>query len=41
VLNQLSKEILTENISKDALVGINLTSNKQIEFINLDKVEIE
>jgi ATP-dependent Clp protease ATP-binding subunit ClpB len=40
VLNTLSKEILAGRISKDSIVGIELSDNKQISFINLDEVEI-
>ena len=41
VLNQLSKEILAGRINRDSVVGIELGDNQQIEFINLDTVEIE
>ena len=41
VLNQLSKEILAGTIDKDSVVGIELGNDQQIEFINLDTVEIE
>lgn len=40
LLNELSKEILAGNITKDAVVGISLGDNREIEFLNLDKVEI-
>ena len=40
ILNELSKEILSGKISKDAVVGITLDDNKEIEFINLDEVKI-
>ncbi len=40
ILNELSKEILSGNISKDSIIGITLNDDKTIEFINLDKVEI-
>ena len=40
ILNELSKEILAGNISKDATVGITLNDDNTIEFINLDDVEI-
>jgi ATP-dependent Clp protease ATP-binding subunit ClpB len=39
ILNPLSKQILAGNISKDALVGIDMSQDGQIEFINLDEVE--
>ena len=41
LLNKLSKEILAGNIKKDAVIGITLNERKEIEFFNLDKVEIE
>ena len=40
ILNQLSKEILAGKINKDAIIGIDLNHNQEIEFINLDEVEI-
>jgi ATP-dependent Clp protease ATP-binding subunit ClpB len=40
VLNQLSKEILAGNISRDSIVGIELSDDRQIKFINLDEVQI-
>ena len=40
VLNQLSKEILAGNITRDSVVGIELNDNQQIGFINLDEVKI-
>ena len=40
ILNALSKQILSGEIDKDSLVGVDLGSNGEIEFINLDKVEI-
>nr|WKN40149.1 ATP-dependent chaperone ClpB [Tunicatimonas sp. TK19036] len=40
VLNQLSKEILADRISRDSIVGIELGDDQQIKFINLDEVEI-
>jgi ATP-dependent Clp protease ATP-binding subunit ClpB len=40
ILNQLSKEILSGNIQKDAVIGISLGDNDQIEFLNLDEVEV-
>jgi ATP-dependent Clp protease ATP-binding subunit ClpB len=39
ILNELSKEILAGNISKDALVSITLDQNKNIKFENLTQVE--
>ena len=41
ILNELSKEILSGNIQKDALIGITLSDQNTVEFINLDKVEVE
>ncbi len=41
ILNQLSKEILSGNISKDSVIGITLSDNQEVEFLNLDAVEIE
>lgn len=40
ILNELSKEILSGKINKDSLVGVDLDSHGQIEFLNLDQVEI-
>jgi len=40
ILNKLSKEIISGNLSTDALIGINLNENKEVEFINLNEVEI-
>lgn len=40
ILNELSKDILAEKITKDSVVGITLTDDGKIEFLNLDKVEI-
>ncbi|MBL6447261.1 ATP-dependent chaperone ClpB [Fulvivirga sp. 29W222] len=40
ILNELSKEILAGKINKDAIVGVNLGENGQVEFINLDEVEV-
>lgn len=41
ILNELSKEILSGKIKKDAIIGITLDADNQIEFINLDEVEIK
>ncbi|MEM6641510.1 MAG: ATP-dependent chaperone ClpB [Bacteroidota bacterium] len=41
ILNELSKEILSGNIMKDALIGVTLSDDNKIEFINLDKVVLE
>ncbi|GAA0890378.1 ATP-dependent chaperone ClpB [Fulvivirga kasyanovii] len=40
ILNELSKEILAGKINKDAIVGVSLGEDGQIEFINLDEVEV-
>ena len=40
ILNELSKEILAEKITQDSVVGITLSEDKKIEFLNLDQVEI-
>lgn len=40
ILNELSKHILEGKISAESIVGITLDNNKQIEFINLDEVEV-
>ncbi len=40
VLNELSKQILAGTIDKDGIVGLNLSADNKIEFINLDKVKI-
>jgi ATP-dependent Clp protease ATP-binding subunit ClpB len=40
LLNTLSKEILAGKISKDAIVGVSLSDDREIEFINLDDVKI-
>ncbi len=41
ILNLLSKEILNGNIQKDSVIGITLSEDDQIEFINLDKIKVE
>lgn len=40
ILNELSKEILAGKINKDAVVGITLNDEKEIEFLNIDKIVI-
>lgn len=40
ILNELSKSILEGKISAESIVGITLSDNNDIEFINLDQVEI-
>lgn len=41
ILNELSKEILAGNIAKDSVIGVTLSDNEQVEFLNLDAVAIE
>ncbi|WP_436514516.1 ATP-dependent chaperone ClpB [Ekhidna sp. To15] len=41
ILNELSKEILAGNIAKDSVIGVTLSDSNQVEFLNLDAVEIE
>ena len=41
ILNQLSKEILAGKVNKDDVIGITLNEDKNIEFINLNEVNIE
>ncbi len=40
ILNELSKQILSGAVQKDAVIGITLNKDKSIEFINLDEVEV-
>lgn len=39
VLNTLSKEILAGNIARDAVVSIEMNSEGEIDFVNIEKVE--
>lgn len=39
VLNELSKHILSGKVDKDSVVSIELTPEKEIEFVNIEKVE--
>ena len=39
VLNELSKQILSGKVDKDSVVSIELTPEKEIEFVNIEKVE--
>ena len=39
VLNELSKQILSGRVDKDSVVSIELTPDKEIEFVNIEKVE--
>ncbi len=41
ILNELSKDILAGKIFKDAVIGITLSDDHQIEFINLDEIQVE
>jgi ATP-dependent Clp protease ATP-binding subunit ClpB len=41
ILNQLSKEILAGRVNKEDVVGITLNDGKEIEFMNLNEIEIE
>ncbi|WP_421891267.1 ATP-dependent chaperone ClpB [Marinoscillum sp.] len=41
ILNELSKDILSGKIIKDAVIGVTLSDENKIEFINLDEVEVE
>ncbi|MFK7952543.1 MAG: ATP-dependent chaperone ClpB [Ekhidna sp.] len=41
ILNELSKEILKGTIEKDSVIGVTLSDQNEVEFLNLDKVEIE
>ncbi|UXX80411.1 ATP-dependent chaperone ClpB [Reichenbachiella carrageenanivorans] len=41
ILNELSKQILSGAISNDAVIGMTLNDQNDIEFINLDQVKIE
>ena len=40
ILNELSKSILSGKIRKESLIGITLSPDKQIEFINLDEIAV-
>jgi len=39
VLNELSKLILSGEISKDAVVSVELNQDREVEFVNIEKVE--
>jgi ATP-dependent Clp protease ATP-binding subunit ClpB len=41
ILNELSKDILSGEISKDSIIGITLSPENTVEFINLDKVALK
>jgi ATP-dependent Clp protease ATP-binding subunit ClpB len=40
ILNELSKEILAGKVNQNAIIGITLNDNRQIEFLNLNDVKI-
>ncbi|WP_258103250.1 ATP-dependent chaperone ClpB [Marinoscillum sp. MHG1-6] len=40
ILNELSKEILSGRVKKDAVIGITLSDDMKVEFINLDEVNV-
>ena len=40
LLNPLSKEILQGNLNKEAVIGVTLNEDQNIEFINLDDVSV-
>lgn len=41
ILNELSKEILSGNVQRDSVIGITLSDEDKIEFMNLDRVSLE
>jgi ATP-dependent Clp protease ATP-binding subunit ClpB len=41
ILNELSKDILSGKVKKDAVIGVTLGDNNRIEFINLDEISVE
>ena len=40
LLNPLSKEILQGNLDKEAIIGVILNEDQNIEFINLDDITV-
>jgi ATP-dependent Clp protease ATP-binding subunit ClpB len=40
ILNELSKEILAGKINKDAVVALQLDDDRNIQFINIDDIEL-
>lgn len=40
ILNELSKQILSGKVSNEAVIGITLNDHGEIEFLNLDEVQI-
>ncbi len=41
ILNELSKEILAGRIAKDSIIGVDMSDDGRIEFLNLDEVKID
>jgi ATP-dependent Clp protease ATP-binding subunit ClpB len=41
ILNELSKDILSGKIHRDSVIGITLNDEQEIEFMNLDEVEVK
>ncbi|MEM9895045.1 MAG: ATP-dependent chaperone ClpB [Bacteroidota bacterium] len=41
ILNELSKEILSGKVAKDSIIGITLSDQNEIEFLNLDEVQVD
>lgn len=39
VLNELSKQILSGAISRDSVVSVELNTDREVEFVNIEKVE--
>ena len=40
LLNDLSKAILSRDISKNSVVGVTLDENKNLQFFNVDEVKL-
>lgn len=40
ILNELSKQILSEKVNKDSVIFVDLKNDVEFEFINLDQVEV-
>ena len=41
ILNELSKEMLKGNIRKDSVIGVTMSDQNEVEFLNLDRVAVE
>ncbi|MDE0470778.1 MAG: ATP-dependent chaperone ClpB [Ekhidna sp.] len=41
ILNELSKEMLKGKIRKDSVIGVTMSDQDEVEFLNLDKVAVE